>query len=345
MKFRYKSKFEEVKKIGVVRTDRIGDMILTLPMLTAIKELKSGYEVSFIARKYVKPVLDCIELLDSAFYIDDYEKGLKDILKAQKFDCLFFPHPVLNEAYTAFASGVPIRVGSGYRWYSFLYNFRIYEHRKKLSKHEAEHNVSMITAITGIDFEVKLPKFKLNQESLNFVDSLLKELFGQEEYKFIIIHPGSGGSAFEWQAEKFGHLASLIMKNTGLSAIITGTENEKPKCLSAQNFCPEAKILCGELNLMQFIALISKAKLLVANSTGALHIAAALDVPVVGLYPNTLHISAKRWGPLTKKSVIITPPIENDKSTIDDMSLIKVEDVAVQAIGLLKSMGLEKSSG
>lgn len=333
-----------MKRIGIVRTDRIGDMILTLPMLTALKELNSAFEVSFVARKYVKPILDCIEILDEAFYVDDYRGGIREIFKNVHFDCLFFPHPVFNEAYHSFLSAVPLRVGSGYRWYSFLYNYRIYEHRKKSTKHEAEHNVYMINSIANTHFGVKLPSFRLNEESLAFVNNLLHQLFGTAETNFFIIHPGSGGSAYEWQAENFGRLAFAIAKNTGLACVITGIENERIKCQTANNYFQEAKNLCGKLNLSQFIALISKSKLLVANSTGALHLAAALDVPVVGLYPNTLHISAKRWGPLTKKSVIISPP-NIDKSLLDDMSLIKVEDVAEKAIALLNSLGLHKSFG
>lgn len=336
--------FDEMKRIGIVRTDRIGDMILTLPMLTALKEINSAFEVSIIARKYVKPILDCIELLDDAFYVDDYRGGIREIFKDVHFDCLFFPHPVFDEAYYAFLSAVPLRVGSGYRWYSFLYNYRIYEHRKKSTKHEAEHNVHMINSIANTHFEVKLPNFKLNEESLIFVNNLLHQLFGTAETNFFIIHPGSGGSAHEWEAENFGRLAFLLKRKTDFSVIISGTENEIEKCRIANNFCPEAENLCGKLNLSQFIALISKSKFLVANSTGALHLAAALDVPVVGLYPNTLHISAKRWGPITKKSVIVSPP-NNDKALMDDMSLIKVEDVAEKAIELLNSLGLHKSFG
>jgi len=67
--------------------------------------------------------------------------------------------------------------------------------------------------------------------------------------------------------------------------------------------------------------------LLIANSTGVLHIAAALDVPVIGLYPNSPNLNQNRWGPYSKKAVIINPPQSNQSSIRDNMSLINVEDL------------------
>ena len=84
------------------------------------------------------------------------------------------------------------------------------------------------------------------------------------------------------------------------------------------------------------IALISKVKLLIANSTGILHIAAALDIPVVGLYPNTPHLSQKRWGPYSEKAVVLNPPKSRDKNICDNMSLITVDEVADAGIRQLK---------
>ncbi len=330
--------FYEARNIAIVRTDRIGDMILTLPMVSALKEFNPSFRISIIARKYVKPVLDCVKILDATYYIEDFELGISDILSKYRFDCIFFPHPVLKEAYIAYRIGVPIRIGSGYRWYSFLYNHCIYEHRKKSYRHEAEHNVNMISDVAGRHFEVKLPHFEVNNDSGIYVNEFLKQEFGKFDINYFIVHPGSGGSAYEWEAENFGKLASLIYEQTGLYPVITGNQNEGEKCLLAKKYCQYAQNFCGQLNLSEFIALIDKAKLLIANSTGALHIAGALNVPLIGLYPNTLHISSVRWAPLTNRAIIISPPISSGEKYCDDMSLISVEFVADSAIELLNSV-------
>ena len=80
--------------------------------------------------------------------------------------------------------------------------------------------------------------------------------------------------------------------------------------------CEELKInskilnFGGFLNLSELIALINKAGIFIANSTGPLHIAAALGKYTIGFYPNLLACSAKRWGPYTNKKIIFSPKNE-----------------------------------
>jgi len=120
--------------------------------------------------------------------------------------------------------------------------------------------------------------------------------------------------------------------------VITGVAGEFELCDNVNSVCTEAFNLCGKLSLPETIALISKAKLFISNSTGVLHIAAALGVPVIGLYPNTPHISRKRWGPLTEKSTIISPPQNSLSEYNDDMSQITVQTVFNAATKWLKDL-------
>ena len=122
-----------------------------------------------------------------------------------------------------------------------------------------------------------------------------------------------------------------------MTVVITGTPEESSLCNAVSQNCSNSINLCGIFDLKQLIAIISNAKLLLVNSTGVLHIAAALDVPVLGLYPNSPHISAKRWGPYSKMSRIVSPPISNDKKLRDNMDLISVEEVVKKGLELLRS--------
>jgi ADP-heptose:LPS heptosyltransferase len=150
----------------------------------------------------------------------------------------------------------------------------------------------------------------------------------------MIIHPGSGGSAFDWDPVKFGRAAKAVAESTGVKAIITGSKNETEKCKIVNNHCPEAVNLCGSLALDEMMALIERCSLLAANSTGIIHIAASIDIPVIGLYPNTPYISAKRWGPWTRKKIILSPKI-NGAERGDNMDNISVNDFVEAASQLL----------
>lgn len=325
-------RFLNFKNIAVVRTDKIGDMVLTLPLCKAIKDFMPDSNISVIARKYVEPLLTNQEIL-KALYIDDYKNGINDILKSDKFDTIFFPMPVFTECLAGFKNKIPLRIGSAYRLYSFLFNIKVKDHRKISEYHEAEYNVRMLSSVTGINHEVKLLKPFINPTDIDFIFSkYLKDLAGK---KIIIIHPGSGGSAKDLPINKIIELINLIAKNKDLKIILTGIQSENENCniISSQN--RNLLNLCGKLNLEQMIALISVCDLFIANSTGVLHIAASLDKQVLGFYPNTPHIGPQRWRPYINNAIICTPPKSDDIAKNDDMNRIDMNEVYNE---IMKSM-------
>ncbi|HRS02166.1 MAG TPA: glycosyltransferase family 9 protein [Bacteroidota bacterium] len=304
----------QAQKIAIVRTDRIGDIVLTLPMLRILHRINPNADLYLISRKYTEPVFRGINEISDYFLIDD--TPIVDIFKNNKFDVVFFPHPVENEIRAAYKNKIPLRIGSGYRWYSIFLNHRVYEHRKYAEKNEAEFNLDLISDITGEKYNVELISPKVNNISLEKINQILEN---KNIEKFIIIHPGGGKSAPRWSAENFAKLAQMISTNFNLSIILTGIESEMDLCNVVEKDLKNSINLCGKLTLDETIALISKCDILISNSTGVIHIAAAFDKKILGFYPNSLPMSAKRWGPMNKKNIILSPRYydEIDKDNLD----------------------------
>lgn len=323
----------KAERIAIMRTDRLGDMVLTLPLARALKEQFPHASVEMIARSYAAPLIENIPVVNKVHYTDT--QALRDILRYNSFDALFFPRMRVGECYEALRAAVPLRVGSGYRWYSWMLNLRIKQHRKHAERHEAEYNVAMLEAISGTSLPVQLVKPYVPDAARQEIAALLQSLGIGAGEKFMVIHPGSGGSAREWAAERFGQAAHLIAQERGLRVVISGVANEAEKCSLVLQECPGAVNLCGSVHLRHMIALLEQAQLLVANSTGVLHIAAALGTPVVGLYPNSPALSARRWGPYSLHSRVISPPFHPDPTIADDMQGIALNDVVEQALALV----------
>ncbi|MBP7214153.1 MAG: glycosyltransferase family 9 protein [Candidatus Kapabacteria bacterium] len=316
----HKQLLYQARKIAIVRTDRIGDMILTLPMFRVLHLINPSADLYLISRKYTEPVFKGVDEISDYFLIDN--NSFHNIFKINKFDVVFFPHPVKNEIFSAYKNKIPLRVGSGYRWYSFFLNHRVYEHRKYAEKNEAEFNLDLISDITGEKYNVELIPPKVDNNSLEKINHILKN---KNIEKFIIIHPGGGKSAPCWSAENFAKLAQMIEINYNLFIIITGTDEEEDLCNTVEKNLKNSINLCGNLSLDDTIALISKCDTLISNSTGVIHIAAAFDKKILGFYPNSLPMSAKRWGPMNNKNIILTPHYNNiiDK---DNLDLITFDD-------------------
>jgi ADP-heptose:LPS heptosyltransferase len=320
-----KPNFNQIKSVAVVRTDRIGDMVLTLPLCRAIKQLNNNIRITVIAKSYTAELLENNVFVDEALYIDNFKNGINSIFKEYRFDAVFFPRPVFKEALSALKNGIPIRIGSAFRWYSFLFNQKVHDHRKTGNLHEAEYNVRLLSSISNSDFEVKLVKPNCKKEDSEKVDEILLGNGIKPGDDYIILHPGSKGSAKDWSSINFGKLSKAISQIYKTKIIITGVDSEVYQCTDVAKLNREALNLCGKLTLGQLIALISNASLLISNSTGVIHLAAASDIPVVGIYPNTSHIGARRWGPFSDKKVIVSP--DKNSKDIDDVNSISVEEV------------------
>ena len=91
--------------------------------------------------------------------------------------------------------------------------------------------------------------------------------------------------------------------------IITGNEKEKAIC-DRLVVSDKVKNFAGKLNLSQLIALINKSVIFISNSTGPIHIAAALGKFAVGFYPKIIASSQERWAPYTDKKIIYVPQID-----------------------------------
>ncbi len=345
-----KSTFPE---ICIFRTDRIGDLILTLPAAEAAKRAIPGARVTMCVQEYTAPLASMSPAVDDVIAIRDrdLDGGVADfvrLLRDRNFDAAVFAYPRPRLAWAAFRAGIRIRSGTAYRWYSRLFTHRVREHRRDSRRHESEYALSLLDRI-GIPVRpAPLPRLLLPEgaDESGFTRSeILKDAVGG---RFIIIHPGSGGSAKDWSPRNFGLLARMLKDRfSDFSIIITGTGTERGLMEEVQRHSKgAARAVPDSATLPEFVRLCSRAGLLAANSTGPLHIAAALGVPVLGFYPFFKPCNPRRWGPLGENTAVLTPPLESGCPTClrenceahDRMDRITVESALFAATKLLKAL-------
>jgi heptosyltransferase-2 len=305
------------KNILIVRTDRIGDVVLSLPMAELVKKKYPDCKVAYLIRNYTGPLIDGNPSIDEVVIAEELDgkilfgKNLKKI-KSKNFDTSVVVNPTLKISLMMFLSGIKNRIGTGYRWYSFLFNKKVFEHRKHGEKHELEYNINLLNKIdVGIkDFSNEI-KFHLQIDEVSSakINSILLENGFKPENKIVIVHPGSGGSSVDLPKEKLIELTGMIGSLHNVSIIITGSKSEFALCKEFE-ISKSVINLSGQLDLSLLKAIINKADLFISNSTGPMHIAAALGVHVIGFFPKILSCSQKRWGPYTEKRTIFIPTID-----------------------------------
>lgn len=341
------------KNLLLIRSDRIGDVILSLPLAEIIKKHYPDCRITFLLRDYTKDLAASNPFIDEVLVLKEKDgeivinENLK-MLAEKNFDTCITVYPTFRIAWLVFRTGIKNRIGSGYRWYSLLFNKRVFEHRKYADKHELEYNINLLNEI-GIDEKISKDNVHFFIEIDKSVDEKVSKTLIDNGIStarpIVIVHPGSGGSAVDLPAEKFKSLIERLVESN-VQVLITGSENEIELCQklvvneSVKNFA-------GKFSLKELAALINKSDVFVSNSTGPIHIAAALDIYSIGFYPHLTACLPKRWGPYSSKSKIYMPDsdCEDCKNTqckkTECMETINIDKVSSDILEIIKSLNKE----
>ncbi len=309
------------KTILISRTDNIGDVILTLPMLGIIKQSYPDYKIIFLGKTYTKPVLQLCEHVDEILYWDELSKKtdseIISVLRDYKIDVAIHVFPNKKIAKLVKKTGIKIRIGTSHRFFHFFTcNKRVKFSRIKSDLHEAQLNINLLKPLKiknnfsldelsdfyGIkqpelaDEEKMVTYFNQSKNIENFIDQIKINL---------VLHPKTNGSAREWGTENFGKLIESLDKSKYI-IFITGTKAEgelmRDFLYDYQDIITD---VTGIFSLEQFIYFLSKTDGLIAASTGPLHIAAMLNKYTLGIYAPMRPIFPKRWAPIGKNAEFV----------------------------------------
>lgn len=289
-------------RILISRTDRIGDVVLTLPLAGYLKEHVPDVEIGFLCRSYTAPIVRACRYVDRILIWEESEKGVWKN-EFSSYDVILHVFPSFSIALRGWASGISTRVGTSRRWYHWLFcNQRVPFSRRQSDLHEAQLNFHLLKPLGFklVPSLTEIPRYYglEPRESLpNWVTGLLRnDLFK------LILHPGSKGSAPEWGIENFRALIQLLPLKQ-FQIFITGNEEEGRRFRDQFHFDGKKVIdLMGKLNLGELITFISHCDGVVAGSTGPLHLGAALGKLAIGLYTPRRPIHPGRWGPVGEKA-------------------------------------------
>ncbi len=118
----------------------------------------------------------------------------------------------------------------------------------------------------------------------------------------LILHPKSRGHGREWGLDNFIRLAEILPRDQ-FKIFVTGTPEEGQLLQPLLQQCPFLTDMTGRLTLPQFISFIAAADGLVASGTGPIHLAAALGINALGMFPPIRPIHPGRWAPIGPKAV------------------------------------------
>lgn len=317
--------------ILIVRTDRVGDVVLTTPLSTALKRRFPECRVSWLVRSYTAPLLAHNPDVDQVL-IDDGQTPTAPLvhdLRAPRFDAALIVLPRWRAAWTTFRAGIPQRIGPASKLYSLLFTQRLWQHRSEGEKHEADYNLELLTPLE-VPFERLPTRIVLTEEEKRHARSLLEGHRISFQKPVVILHPGSGGSSERWPLSHFMALGDRLQAE-GCDVVVTAGPGENVQSIMIdQMHRVPVFIPAGSVSLRHLAAILGQANLVVTNSTGPLHIAVALNVPTVSMFSPIPTCHPRRWGPYpdyvekTGKHAVFVAPETGGRVAMEGISVEEV---------------------
>ncbi len=275
------------KKIIIVQTAFIGDVILITPLIKAVKELFPSALLDVMVIPQTSgalennPNINRIVLFDKRKNkISAFVKTLM-LLRKNKYDIAISPHSSLTTALLLYYAGIPMRIGFD-RWTATKYLTHKVPHPDGI--HKTIKNLSLLSILSDKKFSNQTELFPTD-EMFKKADELIKRL-KLTNNKLIAIAPGSIWFTKRWPTEYYKLLAAQLAENN-FGIILIGSKDEKEICAKV---LPNKNgiNLAGELSLLESAAVVSKCDLMICNDSGALHIANAVQTDVFAFFGPTV---------------------------------------------------------
>lgn len=335
----------EMKKILVIRNDKIGDFMLAWPSFAMLKLSMPQAHITALVPKYT------VQLAELCPWIDDIivdcttnadkaeQKALVANIKSRKFDASINLFSTTYNALLVWKAGIKYRLAPATKFAQIFYNRRIKQRRSQSAKPEHQYNLDLIRAFLNEQsvsvVEPQAPYLTFPKQTLDEQKEKLTEALNIDASKpWLFVHAGTGGSANNLTLEQYATMLTGLEHAHELVVTAGPGEEDKAQQLLELVVKKGGKGVVYSKNdgLIDFTRSIACASVFIAGSTGPLHIAATLDVPTVGFFPSKRSSTPLRWRPLNsdKRHLAFSPPKGGGEKMEADMSRIDINTTLEQ---------------
>jgi heptosyltransferase I len=315
----------DVERILIVRLSAMGDVIHTLPAAQALRAAFPKAMIGWLIeerwaellcasgtplrgpRSGERPLVDWVHTLNlkawgkSLFSIATIEQIARvwNDVRSAHYDIAIDLQGAIRSAVLARWSGARVVYGvtePRESPASLSYTRRVIAH----GAHVIEQNLSIVEAVAHKKSTLSSVDFPRDQAAEQRIDQRLSEI-GAEN--FAIVNPGAGWGAKRWPAERYGQVADAL-RELGLRTIVNYGPGEESLAREVES-ASEGIATAMQTSVSELIALARRAKLFIGGDTGPLHLAAALQIPVVAIFGPT---DPARNGPYATRSVVLRNP-------------------------------------
>src|SRR5579884_3071188 len=291
------------RRLLVPQTSFLGDVVLTTPLLRALRARLRPAHLTVLVRPEAAALLAGHPDVDRVL-VDDKrgrDRGVGGLvrmalrLRRERFDLAVSPHRSLRTALVLAAAGIPHRVGFRDGPGAALYHVRV---PRDPRRHAVERNLALLAPFGGAPGAPRL-SLAVDPEAARQVAALLPSGGGP----LVGIAPGSVWATKRWTVDGFARVAAALAADGARCVILGGAEDRaRAEAIRARSG-GRAVVLAGRTDVAGLVALVDRLALLIGNDSAPMHVASARGVPVVAVFGATT--PALGYGPWGGRAVVV----------------------------------------
>ena len=279
---------DKISRLLVIRIDRLGDLILSLPLIDSLRAAYPYAQIDILVRPYLLDMAGMIKGIDNVIAY----KGSFDAFRRlpnRKYDVVIdmLRDYNIEPALVSLFSKAPVRIGFKGGFREVLFN-RPVDEFKGSYKSMVELNLELLKPL-NVPASVTIPKLDIGREP-------------NKETLTIAIHPGGHYESQRWPPDRFASLVKKILEIYSAKVVIIGGPDDRETAEHIIKAVDNSNVKAVFPAMKDLVYLLSASSLLVCNNSGPLHLAAALGVPTVSMMGPTDPVL---WWPNGNNQIVV----------------------------------------
>jgi heptosyltransferase-2 len=290
----------DFSNILIRATNWVGDAVMSVPALSAIRERFPGARIAILAKPWVADLYRREPFADEVILYHPASRWkMAGELRARRFDCAILLQNAFEAAWIAWLARIPVRIGYRRDGRGLLLTKAVtVPKRGEIPRHERFYYLELLRRAGIVDRLPESVAIRLTRPPV------------ERKTRIIGVSPGAAyGTAKQWLPERFAEAAGTLSAARGASIALFGSQSERALCSQVAEMLTGHDVTnhAGQTSLAQFIELAAECDLFLTNDSGAMHIASALGVPTVAIFGATDDIAT---GPTGKLARVVRQQVE-----------------------------------
>ncbi len=287
---------ERAQNILIRGVNWIGDAVMTIPAIRGVRRLLPESRITLLLQEPLNQLFESFSAVDGVegFSVRSGIGGLVDRvalaarLRKGHFDlCLILPNS-FDSALVPFLAGIRERIGFDRDGRGLLLTKRIAPVPKGSGRHQARDYLTLLAPLGSGDIPLDC-RLEIDPANRAWAEDSLAPLRREAQGPLIGFSPGAAyGPAKMWFPERFAELARRLSEERGAGVVLVGGPSERALCEKiAEPLQTHALNLAGRTSLPQVAAVLARCDLFISNDSGPMHLASAVETPVVAIFGST----------------------------------------------------------